>query len=154
MKHDMCRGDTVLEASKPKAGASERRTSDAEFEAQMAVLSELFKDDRASLAQIINGALDSIRVDCQRITCGAGAGDTASMIASSHRLQGTAGNLRANRMIAIASSIERAAEAGAFVAPALVAELARTVDVLGLQIEAYVKLFPVTAAPLSNRLES
>jgi CheY-like chemotaxis protein/HPt (histidine-containing phosphotransfer) domain-containing protein len=101
------------------------------------IMLDLFYGYGAAVAAILNSAAESTSVDAQSTMETAGRSrDVAIVIAAARRLRGASGNLRANRLMEIASLIERNPQQDSWmVTPSLLAELRSTVDALSAEIE-------------------
>jgi HPt (histidine-containing phosphotransfer) domain-containing protein len=100
-------------------------------------LLDIFDGDRIAVAAVLRAAIISIKIDAQRVEAAVEARDPLLIRETAHRLKGTSGTLRAERLLRIASLIEDAPREHRIVEPSLLAELGRAVAILGVQIDAY-----------------
>jgi HPt (histidine-containing phosphotransfer) domain-containing protein len=100
-------------------------------------LLDIFNGDRSAVAAVLRAAITSIKIDAQRVEAAVEARDELLIRETAHRLKGTSGTLRVERLLRIASLIEDAPREHRIVEPSLLAELARAVAILSLQIDAY-----------------
>jgi len=103
-------------------------------------LLELFENDYATVAAILDEAIESIKTDAQRVGAGVTTDDAEIVIQAAHHIKGTCGDVGANRLREIASLVERLAKQESWaIAPSLLAELQVAVDALSVKIEAFTK---------------
>jgi CheY-like chemotaxis protein len=132
--------DAGIEDSPPDgaaqgAQAPARHASGHEF--QLDVLLELFDGDLAPVIALLETALQSIAADVEDIELGLQDGSLQRVTRAAHRLKGTCADLRADRLRAIAVTIERESKIERYVVEAtLVRELRRAACALTEEIEA------------------
>jgi HPt (histidine-containing phosphotransfer) domain-containing protein len=100
-------------------------------------LLDIFDGDRIAVAGVLRAAIISIKIDAQRVEAAVEARDPLLIRETAHRLKGTSGTLRVERLLRIASLIEDAPREHRIVESSLLAELGRAVAILSLQIDAY-----------------
>jgi PAS domain S-box-containing protein len=122
-------------------GLSEERViTGAASQLNMEALLEVFDGDSKAVAAILSAAIASIGTETRRIEAGVNARDAGMVVEAAHRLKGTAGAVRADRLMDIAYLIIRTAHQDSWiVSPALLADLTNASADLSVEIEACTK---------------
>jgi CheY-like chemotaxis protein/HPt (histidine-containing phosphotransfer) domain-containing protein len=141
---------TILETDRPRVAVgpvtidptkdNTRLAAGRLLELDSTVLLESFDGDHAMVHTVLKTAIASIKADMQCVEDGLEAQDAQRVLEAAHRIKGTSGDLRANRLRDIISVIERTPrEHSWIIAPALLAELESAVDALSRDIAAYIR---------------
>ena len=75
-------------------------------------LEEAFEDDTAGIAELLEMALVTGRKHCVALGESIANGDAAAVAKAAHGIKGSAGNIGANQVMAIAADVDQAARQG------------------------------------------
>lgn len=75
-------------------------------------LEEAFEDDRAGIAEILTMALETGAKHRRNLELGLSSGDAAVVARAAHSIKGSAGNVGAERVAALAAELDERARAG------------------------------------------
>jgi HPt (histidine-containing phosphotransfer) domain-containing protein len=104
----------------------------------LAMLLDLFEDDRDTIVDLLSAALASIERDTDAILRSAPADDRHTIVEAAHRIKGTSGSIGARALIEISSRIEAvAARSSALVGEDTLAELLASVAAVRADIADY-----------------
>ncbi len=109
----------------------------------LATLLDLLDGDQAGLSEILSAAVGLIDVDMTRIDEAAATGDLAAVAEAAHRMKGTSGSIRSQRLLAASDELQQAARRQPSLDPALIAAVRDAVTELRSDLEA--RLRQVTA---------
>jgi PAS domain S-box-containing protein len=76
----------------------------------IATLLDIFDGDLAGVAEILQAALASIEIDLARIEESAASRDMKTVVEAAHRMKGTSGSIRSQRLLEISATIQHAAK--------------------------------------------
>jgi PAS domain S-box-containing protein len=110
-------------------------------------LLELFDGDQAAVSEIFSAALESIEIDLGRIEAAAGARDLTTVADAAHRMKGTSGSIRSQRVMELSSTVQQRAQQNphSTIDPALLLALSHGVAEFRRDLEAY-RRYLATAA--------
>ncbi len=116
----------------------------------IATLLDIFDGDADSVTTIFVGAMASIDADFARIAHGAQARDMDEVAEAAHRMKGTSGTIRSQRVLAASASIQLAAQSQLLtIGTPLLDALREAVAELRRDLEAY-RRDVTTAVPPSS----
>ncbi len=101
-------------------------------------LQEAFEDDTAGIAELLQMALDTGAKHLRTLEDGLGANDATTVARAAHGIKGSAGNVGAVQVAALAAELDQRARSGDLNgARGRIDAIAKAYDALAREVEAY-----------------